>query len=210
MARRSDHSREELTQLTLSAARGIVEREGLRALTARAVAREIGYSVGTIYNLYDNIDDLIVHLAANVLDDLHAAMVPLPGGDVEDTLIGLARRYLAFTRANQRLWNVLFEHSRDADGELPEWYFDRIGALMGLIEELLCPLYGPDHAIERARSARVLWAGVHGIAMLAATGRLANITAEGVDAMVEDLVHHYVKGVREASGGAVRVENFST
>ena len=54
MARRSDHSREELYDLALESARVIAEIEGLRGLAARRIARDIGYTVGTIYNLFDH------------------------------------------------------------------------------------------------------------------------------------------------------------
>ena len=47
MARRSDHSREELYDLALSAAREIAEAEGLRGLTARRIAEKIGYTPGS-------------------------------------------------------------------------------------------------------------------------------------------------------------------
>ena len=59
MARRSDHSRDELKALILDCAREIAEEEGLRGLTARRIATEIGYAPGTIYNLFSNLDDLI-------------------------------------------------------------------------------------------------------------------------------------------------------
>ena len=57
MARRSDHSREELYELALEKAGEIAEKEGLRGLTARGVAREIGYTIGTLYNIFEDLDD---------------------------------------------------------------------------------------------------------------------------------------------------------
>jgi hypothetical protein len=43
MGRRSDHSQDELYEMALAAARGIIEVNGLRALTARNVADVMGY-----------------------------------------------------------------------------------------------------------------------------------------------------------------------
>lgn len=62
MARRPDHSRDELYALAMNAARGIVERDGIRGLTARNIATAIGYSPGTLYNLFDNLDDLALQI----------------------------------------------------------------------------------------------------------------------------------------------------
>ena len=58
MARRSDHSRDELYELALVAARRIIEDGGYRALTARKVADHMGYSPGTLYNVFAGLDDV--------------------------------------------------------------------------------------------------------------------------------------------------------
>ena len=71
MARRADHSREELCEIAMQAAERIVETDGLRALTARNVADAIGYSPGTLYNLFANLDELILQLNGRTLDALH-------------------------------------------------------------------------------------------------------------------------------------------
>ena len=94
MARRSDHSREQLRRLALDSARQITAEEGLRGLKARRVAREIGYTIGTIYNVFEDLDDLIVQMNAETLGALYAAcsQVDLDGGphawlgDLEDAV----------------------------------------------------------------------------------------------------------------------------
>ena len=70
MGRRSDHSREDLRVLTLEAARRLLCAHGLEGLTARRVAAEIGYTPGTLYNIFENLDDLILHVTAGALDGL--------------------------------------------------------------------------------------------------------------------------------------------
>ena len=59
MARRKDHTREELTQLAIKAGRELVVEKGSAALTARNVAQAIGYTPGTLYNVFENIDALV-------------------------------------------------------------------------------------------------------------------------------------------------------
>ena len=49
MARRSDHSRDEIREMALNAAKTIVEREGAAALSTRKIANEIGYTAGSLY-----------------------------------------------------------------------------------------------------------------------------------------------------------------
>ena len=62
MGRRSVHSPEELRQLILDASQTIVERNGITGLSAREIARMIGYSPGTLYNIFENLDDVLLTL----------------------------------------------------------------------------------------------------------------------------------------------------
>jgi AcrR family transcriptional regulator len=197
MARRSDHSRAELMALALDAAREIVAREGFRGLTARRVAQRIGYSVGTLYNVFENLDDLIVHLDASLLDRLYAAVTDgQPEIDIEVALKALAGRYIAFVETNRNEWDLMFEHKLPPGQDLPEWYYTKLRRLLALVEDTLAPLFGAGDAAARARAARVLWAGVHGIATLAGTGKLSIITAEGAGELIDTLIETYVAGMR--------------
>ena len=62
MGRRSDHSREEIRQMALQAAESIVTEGGYKALSARKVASEIGYTVGTLYLVFENLDELVLYV----------------------------------------------------------------------------------------------------------------------------------------------------
>ncbi len=93
MARRSDHSREQLADMALAAAAALAERDGLRGVTARGIAREIGYTVGTLYNVFDNLDDLLRHMNAATMDALYEHVTAEPiDADPERALRGLAPR----------------------------------------------------------------------------------------------------------------------
>ncbi len=70
MGRRSDHSRDEIRDMAIKAATSIVEKEGFQALTARKVAAAIGYTVGTLYHVFRNFDDLVIHVNARTIDEI--------------------------------------------------------------------------------------------------------------------------------------------
>ena len=195
MARRSDHSRDELYALALEAARNIAESEGLSGLTARRIARKIGYSAGTLYNHFENLDDLIVQLNARTLDALYETCVSeRQNGDPEDTLRALARAYIGFTADHSNLWNVVIEHRLPAGTEPPDWYRDKVRQLLGLVEEALAPFFAPGDDNRRLQSARILWSGLYGMCTLASAGALAK--TESVTAMADSLVTNYVAGLR--------------
>lgn len=195
MGRRSDHSREELYALAMAAAQAIAEDEGLRGLTARRITREIGYTIGTFYNLFENFDDLILRLNATTLDALYEVCAAAPlDGDPEAGLHQLAERYIRFTREHANRWRMLFEH-RLPDGEVqPDWYTEKILKVLGLVETALAPLFPLGQETERLHSARVLWASVHGICSLEVVDKLAD--TETVEALSNSLIANYLAGLR--------------
>jgi len=203
MGRRSDHSREELYALAMAAAQAIAEDEGLRGLTARRITREIGYTIGTFYNLFDNFDDLILRLNGTTLDALFevCAAAP-PGSEPEAGLRQLAERYIRYTREHAKRWHILFEH-RLPDGEVqPDWYTEKILRVLGRVETALAPLFDAGQEAERLHSARVLWASLHGICSLEAVDKLAD--TETVEALSDSLITNYLAGLR---AGGMKASN---
>ena len=197
MGRRSSHTPQQLRDLILDAAQEIIESDGLSGLSAREIARRIGYSPGTIYNMYQNLDDVILHVEARVLDSLETRL----GGIVRAAsgpaaLPELARAYLAFTQEKPKLWNLLFEHHLPAGTDLPAWYQEKLEGLLKRVEEALAPLFPAGSEADRHRAARVLWAGVHGITSLATADKLSIVTSEAASRLIEDLVQTYLKGLQ--------------
>lgn len=196
MARRSDHTPEALRKLILDAAEAIVAADGLAALTARGIATRIGYSPGTIYHLFTSLDDVVLHLEARVLERLEAALKALPPPkDPKAGLKALAAAYLAFTLANRKLWGMLFEHALPQGIDTPDWYAERLGRLLAVLEEALQPFFRAEHAAERIRAARVLWASVHGIVSLSVADKLTNVTTDTAGELIDDLLTTYLAGI---------------
>jgi AcrR family transcriptional regulator len=203
MARRSDHSREELYDLAMRAARRIVESDGFRALTARSVADAIGYSPGTLYNLFENLDDLIVHLNGRTLDELHDHLSSgPPAGDPMADLMLLLDGYLGYLEAHPNLWTVLFDFSLPEGQELPAWYLLKVSKVLTLLEDALSPLFAPGEEEEKHGAARILWASLHGICSLSNTGKLKVVTTQSVREMSAALVTHFVTGLAARRAGA--------
>ncbi len=202
MGRRSTHTPQQLRELILDAAQDIIQDQGLAGLSAREVARRIEYSPGTIYNMFENLDDVVLHVEARVLDalDRRLGSVLTDSGNPGDRIGRLAQAYLAFTHEKPRLWNLLFEHHMPADAQLPPWYQQKLEGLMGRVEEAMAPLFPPGREADRQRAARVLWAGVHGITSLSTADKLSVVTTESANRLVADLVATYLAGL--AAGGS--------
>lgn len=200
MARRSSHAPDALREMILDAAEELIKAGGLAGLSAREIARIIGYSPGTLYNVYANLDDIVLHVESRVLDSMLVTLQGVPrNGPPKDVLVRLVMAYLAYTEANPKLWNLLFEHRLPDELEMPPWYREKIERLMGELRQALQPIIGAGRPDELERAATVLWASIHGIASLATAGKLVNVTSAAAPLLAEDLVHRYLAGLGHAS-----------
>jgi AcrR family transcriptional regulator len=194
MARRADHTHEELYEMALRAAREAAEAEGFKGLTTRKIAGRIGYSTGTLYNLFEGLNDIIVRMNAGTLDRLYDALTEEAlADDPEEALKGLARGYIRFTVSNEKLWAVVFDPNLPRRGSLPGWYQEKVRRLLDLVEE------APVEQAARLHSARVLWSGIYGICSLAAAGALAS--EETLEQMADTLIVYYIDGLRGRETG---------
>ena len=196
MARRSDHSREELREMALSAAEEIVVEQGYEGLSARKVAAAIGYTVGTLYLVFENLDDLILHINARTLDRLHANMnaSQTQCNDASDCLLQLGQVYIRFADEDPHRWAMVFEHRFSEDQVVPAWYQEKIARMFALVEEGLEPLAGQHTRNEITQTSRALWGGVHGICILALNDNLGVTGVDSVQDLTQTLITNYLKG----------------
>ena len=196
MARRSDHSRDELKALTLDAAERLLARSGGQGISARQIATEIGYSPGTLYNLFADLDELLLHVAARTLDAmLEEAGSALTARDPEVALMQLAHFYFRFTRDHDAAWRLVVHYQMDAGRRLPNWYRARVGRVLAMVERAVDPLFAGRSRVERRLSALTLWAAMQGICSVGRSSAVAPNPERTVMALSQDLVTNYVAGM---------------
>lgn len=198
MGRRSLHTAEELRELIIGASTELIQEAGLGGLSAREIARRINYSPGTLYNSFENLDDLVLTIESRLLDDLLEALSAVPkNGDPRERVHKIANCYLDFASCNPKLWNLLFEHHIPMSQSVPESYKNKFEALMGKVEDALRPLSRGLGSEDIKRSARVLWAGMHGISTLSAADKLSILAEGDASVLMDDLVKNYLNGFED-------------
>lgn len=202
MARRSDHSRDEIKEMALKAALDILENEGGKGLSARKVAKAIGYTVGTLYLVFENQRDMVLHINAMSLKDLdvwfdkHTDACATP----TECLQQLAEAYISYATAKSARWNLLVDPLVDEGTDMPDWYMSKLSRLFGRVEGILAPLAAEHSALEIQQAARVLWAGVHGICTLKIRQRLDLAGGQTTSEMTQMLIKNFIKGFTSPSG----------
>ena len=201
MAGKTEQRRRKIFADAVTAAQAITEDQGLQGLTARRIAKRTGCSVGTLYNVFDNLDTLILYLNGTTFDALYDALMELDtGGDVESRVGAVVRTYLDFVRDNANLWYVIFEHVWPPDHLMPDWYLAKIQRLQQVLADALAPLLPDSEKEQSYQAATALWSGLHGISSLAVTGKLGIITSDTANGLSEVLVQNFIAGLRARRG----------
>jgi len=192
MARRSAHSPEELRQLIPAAAQSIIERDGLVGLSAREIARTIGYSPGTLYNIFENIDDVLLTLQTQMLARVIDVMNAVPKTSPPNQMIAdLARAYLDFALENKLMWNLLFTHQVAAPAAL----VDNINCISAIVAQPVADMLPNGSHSESDVAAKALWAGVHGVTAIAVTDKGPSLNPATAHVFVNQLVSTYTRGL---------------
>lgn len=178
----------------LSVTRNIISEQGLAGAQARPIAEASGCSVGTLYNVFDSLDTLILRVNAQTLGEFHeqarsALDHAVASGQLPvERLIALANAYVDFAESNTLRWSAVFEFRRSVEDEVPKWYSDQIDSMFALVEESIAGLAGIKDQTMRVEIARALWASVHGIVSLAFARRIGPIVPSNVRRHVEIMV----------------------
>ena len=98
--------------MALDAAQSLLEHEGPAGLSARKISSQIGYTVGTLYLVFQNLDDLIFQLNLRTLKRLREEIEQVAQAVTEPlaSLKAMADAYTDFAQANVHCWRMLYEH----------------------------------------------------------------------------------------------------
>lgn len=133
MGRRSDHSREELEELILAAGEAHLAEAGFAAFSAREVAKRVGYSVGTISNVFGSYDRLVLAINARTLRAWTAFMQARVEAEPHDRVAALVAGYFDFAAGNRHRWMALYDHRMEGEFTLPDWFLAAFEGLIALL-----------------------------------------------------------------------------
>jgi len=206
MAKQTDRYAGLRTRLIDAAERTIAEH-GLAALKARDLAREAGCAVGTIYNVFEDLDDLVLCVGSRTLTMLDAAVgaarsrgATRSAEQAMADLVRLALAYLDFAAVHTVRWRALFEHRMSAARRLPEWFIEQQQLLFAQVEGPLVALLPELDREARRILARTLFSAVHGIVALGLEEKLGSLP-------VADLRRQLAATVRAITAGRAELRS---
>lgn len=185
-----------LRERLIEAAEHTIASDGLPALKARDLAEAAGCAIGSVYNVFPDLDALVLQVNLRTLALFEAAIAsagPAPPGAADD-LVRLALAYLAFAQAHTRRWRALFQH-RMSGAPVPDWYRTEQSRLFRYIEAPLTQLCPGLTDAARATRARSLFSSTHGLVALGLDEKLMAMPPDVLAAEVELVVRALGRGL---------------
>ncbi|KEQ16809.1 TetR/AcrR family transcriptional regulator [Endozoicomonas numazuensis] len=194
MARRYDHSREEIQQLTLEKVSEILKTESVHSLSLRKIAKVVGYTPATLINIFGNYSGLLLAVNAESLDELHELSITALASEANalKKLHALANVYLSYACEHTHRWQLIFDHRMPEGEEVPHWHQQRIDLMFSLLDGCLQIIAPEKSSSERETATRVLWAGVHGICLLATEDKLFSKAHASGEMLIQSLIDNYL------------------
>lgn len=195
MGRRNEHSREELREIALQAAEALVIEQGLAGLSTRKVVKRIGYTVGSLYMVFRNLDELVVQMNERTLDALYAKLVAAIADQPPAAAIrALAQTYIRFALTETRRWLAIYQHRLPEGESPPDSFTDKVSQMFALAQQQLARLSPQRSPEDIALAARALWSGIHGVCILGFDHKLEVAGGRPVQDVADSLLEHYLAG----------------
>ena len=182
----------------IAAAEKAIAAKGLSGLKSRELAAEIGVANGAVFNLVDDMDELILRVGSRTLARLDGALskaestgAPSPA----EALVRIAVAYCDFAADNLELWRALFEHRMPPEKPVPEWAVEEQMNLFRHIYHPLEKLFPKWSKEELGITARSLFASVHGMVSLGLEQKLIAVPVAALRDEIATIVKATIKGL---------------
>jgi AcrR family transcriptional regulator len=197
MARRADHSKEELAKLVVDTAEELIAEHGIDDFSARSLSRAIGYTAGTLYHHFKDLDDIVTQVNTRTLVGLAQAFADAESSaDPARMLHNYADAFLGYIQLKRNLWNALFEFRRKPGQPVPPWYLEAIASLIRIVADCFRQIR-PDLDERSAREAgQLVFASIHSVVSLDSSGRLSLVMDRDISRVVHELVDMHILAYR--------------
>lgn len=178
----------------IETAEATIAQSGHAALKTRDLAASVGVSLGGLYNLVGDLDELMLLVSARTLRRLDAALGAATSDDPIEKLVGAALAYCRFARDNLSLWRAVFEHH---PAVVPDWHVETQLGLFRHLVEPLSRIAPHKNETQRQLLARTWFSAVHGVVLLGLEEMLVAVPYDALEGQVAEMVRALCAGARQ-------------
>lgn len=193
MARRNDHSHQEIRDMALDNVKIFLDDHTHHELSLRKLAKSIGYVPSTLVNIFGSYNLLLLRAIAQTLDELmqQVHLELEKSSTPEGSLQTIAYCYYDFAQQHPNRWQLVFQHNMNGE-ELPDWQENRINQMMSVLEDILKAINPSKENAEIVQSSRVIWASVHGITLLSLDDLFFSSSPINGHQLITNLLSNYI------------------
>jgi AcrR family transcriptional regulator len=195
--------RAKLREALIEAAERAIATKGLAGLKTRDLAEEIGIANGGVYNLVEDVDELILRVGSRTLARLDASLslAEISGPSTpRETLVRIAVAYCDFAAENLELWRALFEHRMQPGKAVPDWAISEQMDLFRHIYRPLAVLFRDRSPAQLGITARSLFSAVHGMVALGLEQKLIAVPLNALRSEIAMLTRAMIDGLTAQKG----------
>ena len=174
-----------------------IAASGLSGLGMRGIADAVGCSLGMIYKVGVDHDELVLMVNARTLDAISDALrsAVTAADRPQSAMCNMALAYLDYAQENMPRWDALFSH-RMADGcPVPEWYAEKRDAMFHDLATAVAPAVGGASSQEMDEFSRMLFSAVHGLVTLGLQQKISRVSPAMLRHQVRNLVNVMEAGI---------------
>lgn len=189
---KTSQRREKLRIQLIDIAQARITADGLAAVKARDLAREADCAVGAIYNVFTDLNGLVMAVNGRTFHALGqavaASVAAAPQGSPQEELIAMSHAYLHYAAQNTNLWRALFDLEMSTEMDVPQWYLAELGKLFLLISSPLSRIFPEYSRHDLELMTRALFSSVHGIVLLGLQKRISGVPLDKMEEMIAILL----------------------
>ncbi len=149
--------------MILTEGHGQLAEVGYARFSARELAKRIGYSVGTLYNVFGSLDQLMLAINGVTLDGWRSYLqTRLLAAPPEDRLKTAISAYFEYAILNRHAWTAIYDFRLPEGVEAPDSYARKVEAIFDIVIVEIAAVLRPDRRDRAPALARSLLASVHG------------------------------------------------
>lgn len=189
MPRQPTLSPDDMRALFMQCTEDAIREDGLKNATARNIAARAGYTAGTLYTCFRNLDDLLLQVQVTILDRLQAELSEIcTTAEPSEAVAEVTRAYLAFARNNSELWSLIQQDADKGPPELHRRFIDGLNNLRAIFAEALARRDSANGtAAADKKSADLLWMSAHGLTGLAISRKMLIFTPQEIEALASSI-----------------------
>jgi AcrR family transcriptional regulator len=168
LAEIKQQEREARRRLILAAAQKLFAEKDFKSVTVREIAKTAGVSIGTIYNYYENLDELFVDVFIRGAKEITALLDSETQGDRPCSLARLCEVYIAYLNENMTFYQMMSHFM--LGGRLSEEATQRLNRVTReLLDRLAATIEAAGIRTETRLIAQALFSALNGIMISYAT-----------------------------------------